>query len=746
MKSAYENIDNIEQLKLGDHSVLLYEDEAEIIDRSISFIRSSLKRDEKCIYIKGDANTELLMKELRSQITGIDEYLADGQLQILSSEETYALSNSFKAEKMISLIKKEAIKSLKEGYNGLSITGELSWVLNFEGGKEEIIEYEWKLNELVFGKYPVLAMCRYNINKFDDSIIKAIIELHHYIIWKGKAHENPYYIKPDGYRDNKIVEYEISTWLKNIQEYKKREGKFKEKIKEKEIEYQFLFNQINDAVYLHKIKANNEFGNFIKVNNKASKMLGYTKEELLEMSPKDIDAPEFAEKVRKQIAYAIPFTEEIVLETKHRTSSGEVIPVELNICHYQNNGDSYLLTIARDITDRKKKENELLQTKKDLEQKNEQLEVINATLDQSIKNVNELNQRYIKMIELFANKDNLNYGSEKHFLENLLNTAIEVIPEADYGSIYNYKAGKINFINCVGHDKEELNKIDIPAATFFNQYKDVEIINFREMSKRAEKYIEKNELAKLKKQKFELKEIMQMDLEVAGEKRASLSLEIDSKSKNKFTIQSLKTFRAFHNLASIFYSLDNYNNLQKQFTKELVSSIVKLLEMYDLYTKGHSENVADLASKIAEKMELSPKEINEVYWAGLVHDLGKLILPIEILNKKTSLSDKEYELVQKHPIWGSQALENSETLQPISKYIRYHHERWDGRGYPEGLTKKQIPLISQILQVADSWDAMRSQRAYRDALEKEKAIKELKVNKGTQFSPEVIDVFLQIIE
>ena len=110
------------------------------------------------------------------------------------------------------------------------------------------------------------------------------------------------------------------------------------------------------------------------------------------------------------------------------------------------------------------------------------------------------------------------------------------------------------------------------------------------------------------------------------------------------------------------------------------------------------------------------------------------------------MNNEEYKRIKKHPVWGNKALSSSETLKPISKYILHHHERWDGKGYPEGLKEEEIPVISQILGVADAWDAMLSKRAYRDSLSFEKALKEIKANKGSQFSPQVADAFIKIIE
>jgi PAS domain S-box-containing protein len=135
----------------------------------------------------------------------------------------------------------------------------------------------------------------------------------------------------------------------------------------------------------------------------------------------------------------------------------------------------------------------------------------------------------------------------------------------------------------------------------------------------------------------------------------------------------------------------------------------------------------------------------DTYWAGMVHDIGKLLVPVNILNKKGRLSEEEYQLIKKHPVWGSQALADSAVLKHISKYILYHHERWDGRGYPEGIKSDEIPLVSQIIAVADAWDAMRSERSYRNPLTKKEALAEIKNNKGIQFSPEVADKFLKIV-
>ncbi|MTI71915.1 MAG: HD-GYP domain-containing protein [Firmicutes bacterium] len=178
----------------------------------------------------------------------------------------------------------------------------------------------------------------------------------------------------------------------------------------------------------------------------------------------------------------------------------------------------------------------------------------------------------------------------------------------------------------------------------------------------------------------------------------------------------------------------------------MVLSFTNMLEIHDKYTENHSREVANKAKRLAKFLGLNEKDIRDAYWAGIVHDIGKILIPSYILNKKGKLTDDEFFLIKKHPLWGYETLKNSDKLKDISEYVLYHHERWDGFGYPLGLKGDNIPLISQILAVADTWDAMRSNRSYRKALPKKEAIKEIRKNKGTQFSPRVVDVFLENIE
>ncbi|MGC5328425.1 HD-GYP domain-containing protein [Brevibacillus sp. SYSU BS000544] len=184
----------------------------------------------------------------------------------------------------------------------------------------------------------------------------------------------------------------------------------------------------------------------------------------------------------------------------------------------------------------------------------------------------------------------------------------------------------------------------------------------------------------------------------------------------------------------------------KQMYFNTIRALSKTLEAKDLYTHGHSERVALLSREIARKRNLSERDILRIYLAGLVHDIGKVGIPSIILHKNDRLTDEEFAQIKKHPTLGVQILERIEELAPLIPAVAYHHERYDGKGYPYGLKEQEIPEMARIMSVADAFDAMTSDRPYRKAMPLEKAIQILEENAGTQFDPEVVRDFLSIMQ
>ena len=185
-----------------------------------------------------------------------------------------------------------------------------------------------------------------------------------------------------------------------------------------------------------------------------------------------------------------------------------------------------------------------------------------------------------------------------------------------------------------------------------------------------------------------------------------------------------------------------YNDLKIAY-KGTMESLRLAVDAKDAYTKNHSDRVSYYSVLIAKGLNLPPEEIELIKNGGLFHDIGKIGIPDAILQKAGKLTDEEYHDIKNHPSIGEHILKPARIFNDIIPMVKHHHERFDGRGYPSSLAGENIPLCARIVCVADSFDAMTSDRSYRPRYTLYKALEELKNCKGTQFDPKVVDVFIQ---
>ena len=168
----------------------------------------------------------------------------------------------------------------------------------------------------------------------------------------------------------------------------------------------------------------------------------------------------------------------------------------------------------------------------------------------------------------------------------------------------------------------------------------------------------------------------------------------------------------------------------------------RALELKDKETEGHSHRVTDLTIEVAEKFDFDENAIRYVYYGALLHDIGKMGVPDEILNKPGELTPEERAIINQHPIYAFEMLKDIEYLQQAISIPYSHHENWDGTGYPQGLQGEEIPLPARIFSVVDNWDALTSDRPYRNAWSKEKAYNYIKEQSGKKFDPQVVEIFV----
>ena len=186
-------------------------------------------------------------------------------------------------------------------------------------------------------------------------------------------------------------------------------------------------------------------------------------------------------------------------------------------------------------------------------------------------------------------------------------------------------------------------------------------------------------------------------------------------------------------------------NLEKSYM-DSIEILRHTVEAKDPYTRGHSDRVSEYAVLLGKKLKLPNEDIEKLKIGGLFHDIGKIGIPDSILLKESKLTDEEYLKIKEHPVIGYNILENADMFKNILDIIKYHHERFDGNGYPEKLAGTNIPYLARITSIVDSFDAMTSRRSYRDSLPMDVVKSEILQNFGSQFDPEIGIVFLDILD
>ncbi len=241
---------------------------------------------------------------------------------------------------------------------------------------------------------------------------------------------------------------------------------------------------------------------------------------------------------------------------------------------------------------------------------------------------------------------------------------------------------------------------------------------------------------------YKVTQLLMVPIIIEGEVKGVINLD----NSTSFTTDTISLLKSFSEQAAV--AINNahlYKKIQDSYF-EIVKALAQAIEAKDPYTHGHSARVMEYTVQIAQKLGLPEEEIESLRYAAILHDIGKIGVRGIILNNPNSLTSKEYDEIKQHPLVGEGIIQPIELLQPIKPLIRHHHEWYNGKGYPDGLSGKDIPLGARILAVADAYDAMKFDRPYRKALTEETAIQELKGGNGTQFDPKIVEVFLELLK
>ena len=208
---------------------------------------------------------------------------------------------------------------------------------------------------------------------------------------------------------------------------------------------------------------------------------------------------------------------------------------------------------------------------------------------------------------------------------------------------------------------------------------------------------------------------------------------------------AIKSVKQMDEIKRINEKLEDSKDQLEQAYLDMIQTLRYTVEAKDSYTRGHSDRVSEYSVLIGEKLGLSAEQIKTLRIGGLFHDIGKIGIPDSILLKPSKLTDEEYSQIKNHPSIGAHILGSAAIFQDIIPIVKHHHERYDGNGYPSRLKGEEIPYLARIAAVADTFDAMTSRRSYRGPIDIEHVKEEIKRCEGTQFDPQIAEVFIEIL-
>ncbi|GAB6189256.1 hypothetical protein JCM30566_09950 [Marinitoga arctica] len=589
-----------------------------------------------------------------------------------------------------------------------------------------------------------------------DDNLKSLFNLFDKDIKKLKENKNSYYYKKFDKYFEPVIREKVPNWLKYTiflgiisvivilmllylyskllkKEVDKRtellkealnnlEGKIDELNKSKKL-IEEIVNLSPNPIYIKNIKQE-----IIFANNAFSKLLGFKKEEIMGKSLFDL----FNEKNKKLVEDSIIEDIEILSSNK----KGFIDTFELNINNmikyfkdYKSSisisdNEKGLLVLWVDITD-------IIKHQKLLEKNNAELESLNNKLFKIINIINYLGNSDIDLNEYF---------------DYLLKFAIELSENAEYGSISISESDRWKFISTVGHNINILKNLPLKSKYMIQTGEKIKIFKKEELEQFNERVFDDKNLKSNFSNAIKIpNEIMIATAKISKDKLLSFALETSEKSKKNFNESDKLIFKAFINIAKTTLStklnIDQVKNAYLNFANKLAL----VAEAHDDVTGQHIYRVGELASFIAKKLKLPNEKILEIHEFAPLHDIGKIFIPLEILNKKTRLTEEEFEIMKKHTIYAKRLLGNDQYFDTALKIALYHHEKYNGGGYPFNISGDMIPIEAQIVSIVDVYDALRSKRPYKEALSHDLSMKIILSGDNRtspdDFNPKILEIF-----
>lgn len=356
----------------------------------------------------------------------------------------------------------------------------------------------------------------------------------------------------------------------------------------------------------------------------------------------------------------------------------------------------------------------------------------------------DMKAKYEMLIQSFADSD---INTKTEFIEKSFNTVFSLIDEAEKGSYYELQGDFFVPMLSVGYDMDTLKRLKFNVKDAFIDFEstDDQLIDSYEVHirKRDDAAFSEDVITTFKALgTYENFRSLYAPVKLGNKKVGLICLE--NFSDQTFSKNSKLLLRLFAQQYSNIYTLRHYKEMSEQKLQSVVKVLIRSIELKDSYTMGHANRVQDISVKLATALSLDDARVATLSTAALLHDVGKIGVSTEILNKPGRLTEAEYDHVKKHPENAKRILDEIEGFDDISYFAYCHHEHFDGSGYPRGLKHDEVPIESQIIQIADAYDAMTSDRSYRSKFTDAEAMAIIISERGRQFNPVLVDVLNHI--
>ena len=748
----------LKDLKPGYHICWIYKDEEEFNSLIVPLILTGLKNNEKVVYI----NREEEINRLKELSKDIKPYLERGDLSLFLPEEFYSSSKVFDFDKFL------------QEYSSLRVIGDASTILK-DVSLDSILTYEATINSLPY-RDKTLLICLYDKRKISTDILLQALQTHPLVLIGGKVYSNFYYIPPKELLTDR-TEATFNNWTMHLEDRVRLE----EDLEKLQNFYKAIFENTGTSTIVVE-----EDTIISLVNRTFEGMFGFKKEEIegkrswqeFVYNIEDLERMREYHRLRRINPELAPK----MYETRLKDKYGNIKDVWLTVDIIP--GTTKSIVSILDITELKRTNrllkmlsevNQVLVRAKDRDELlRRTLEVIKTTGD--YKNIS-IDTKEADILKVYREEgldsselrildelsEDIKYGlstlETKKRYEILWRNAPIALLEEDFSELIEY----LNNLRSLGIEDLELYLDEHPEEieTCTHKIKVMDINNaglelFKakniEEIRNLNKIIPKEGFKNFKREIIDISKGLQsgefrsINYNLLGERMYIYLRWFIIPEYRENLSRGIVAIIDITERVLLEEELRKLVNDLKRAFEETINTLSSIIEIRDLYTSGHQKRVAELSSKIGERMGLDDDSIRLLRIAGLLHDIGKISVPGDILNKPGKLSPLEFEMVKTHPSLGYEILKNISYFPELAKIVLQHHERLDGSGYPQGLKDGEILLAARILAVADVVEAMTSHRPYRPAYNLEEALEEIKKNRYKLYDPDVVDACVELFK